>query len=72
MIKGLIIASMLSGTCPEVREIGFDSPLTKDEQQSLAHAKVRCGELYPEAPCLKSFEKREEGVFWAICGEVNK
>jgi len=32
-------------------------------------AKQRCGEKFPEAPCLTTFVKKEELVYWAICGE---
>lgn len=43
--------------------------MTKDEGKSMDHAKKRCGEIYPDNVCLISFEKREENVFWALCGK---
>jgi len=72
MIKAIVLSTLLSGACPETNLIGFDAPLTQQETANLNQAKKRCGELYPDAPCLKSFEKREEGVFWAICAGANK
>lgn len=68
MIKELVLAVTLAANCPPTKLIGFDAPLTEDETASLNHAKKRCAEIYPDSPCLKSFEKREEQVFWAICG----
>jgi hypothetical protein len=68
MIKSIIIGGIVALSCPETKLIGFDAPLTEQEIESLNHAKKRCAEIYPESPCLKSFEKREEQVFWAICG----
>jgi len=62
-----IFSILLSGICPETRLIGFNTTPTIQEVKDLNQAKKRCNELYPDAPCLKSFEKREEQVFWAIC-----
>jgi hypothetical protein len=68
LIKATVLSVVLSASCPPTKLIGFDAPLTEQETQSLNHAKKRCAEIYPDSPCLKSFEKREEQVFWAICG----
>ncbi len=68
MIGNIILATVLATSCPPTKLIGFDVPLTDQETESLLHAKKRCAEIYPDSPCLKSFEKREEQVFWAICG----
>ena len=68
MIKSLVLSVILSANCPPTKLIGFTSPLTAQETESLNHAKNRCKVYYKDAPCLKSFEKREENVFWALCG----
>jgi len=68
MIKSIIVGAAVALSCPETKLIGFDAPLTRQEQANLRQAKKRCAELYSESPCLKSFEKREENVFRAICG----
>ncbi len=38
------------------------------DQQTLKRAQVRCQELYSDAPCLKTFIKKEELLYNAICG----
>ena len=58
--------------CAAVILIGFQSPLNTDDLNALKAATKRCAEIYPEAPCLKKFIKKEERVFWAICGERPK
>lgn len=63
------INEVASVSCPKTKLIGFTAPLTLQEKESLNHASKRCVELYSNLPCLKSFEKRAEQVFWAICGE---
>lgn len=68
-MTSLLLSIVLSANCPPTKLIGFTAPLTAQETESLNHAKKRCEEIYPESPCLKSFEKREEQVFWAICGK---
>lgn len=44
----------------------------KDDQEHLERAKVRCGEIYFDAPCLKKFEKVERLTYRAICGAESK
>lgn len=69
MINSILFSLVLSATCPATILIGFDQPLTEQELESLTHAQKRCKEIYKESPCLKSFEKRAEQTFWAICGK---
>lgn len=40
-----------------------------DDQKHLDRARVRCGELYPDAPCVKKFEKVKELQYRVTCGE---
>lgn len=68
----VFIVALMAMKCPDATLLGFDSKLNLIERQSLSRAKNHCSELYPEAPCLKKFIKREELVFWAICGEESK
>ena len=68
----IFIVALMTMKCPDTALIGFSPKLVLIERQSLSRAKKHCSELYPEAPCLKKFIKREELVFWAICGEVSK
>ena len=39
------------------------------DDEALSAAKVRCEQIYKEAPCLKQFTKTEPNVYRAICGE---
>lgn len=52
--------------------VGFKVTLDKNDRDALSAATQNCSKYYPEAPCLKKFIKREELVYWAICGEGEK
>ena len=41
------------------------------DEKALIRANVRCGEIYPEAPCLKKFYKLDENRYSALCGAKN-
>lgn len=64
-----LLSVALAATCPETKLIGFNGPLNEDDTAALNSAKKRCGEIYPESPCLKTFEKRGELNYRAICGK---
>lgn len=42
---------------------------TTFDKQTLEHAKVRCGQLYPDAPCARVFTKKAELTYTVACGE---
>lgn len=44
-------------------------PWNKADKDNQDHATVRCGEKYPDSPCLKKFIKVEPLMYRAICGE---
>lgn len=44
------------------------STWTENDKKALKKAKVRCGQLYPDAPCLKRFVKLGENRYNALCG----
>ena len=52
--------------------VGFSEPMSKDDTNALKTATNNCSKYFPEAPCLKKFIKREELVYWAICGAKNE
>lgn len=60
-----------NGQCPETKLVGFNGSMTEQDIRSLKSAKTRCVYYYPDAPCLKIFERREEGVYRAICGAIS-
>jgi len=68
LISPIVFSLALSNICPTTKLIGFDKQITEDEGKSMNHARKRCEEIYQGAPCLISFEKREENVYWALCG----
>lgn len=44
-------------------------PWNDFDQQSLNVAKVRCGELYKQSPCVKLFRKWDEKDYTVLCGK---
>lgn len=52
--------------CPPTALIGFDKEMNSDERKSLKTAKISCRSKYKK--CLKSFEKKRDRTFYAICG----
>lgn len=57
-------------TCPRVHIVEpVDEPWTQRDQRILDTAKVRCGQIYKDSPCLISFEKVTTGQYRAICGQ---
>ena len=56
--------------CPKPEIINNTNVWTKRDQITLDHAKLRCKELFNDAPCLKRFVKKEELVYNVICGEI--
>lgn len=64
----LILVAALS--CPKpvmLNETSF--PWNKRDYQVLRQVKKRCGEIYPDAPCVKLFKKYGDGHDYSvICG----
>lgn len=59
----------LSLSCPPtLLEDLTDLKWTDIDQISFEFAKQRCPEIFPEAPCLIRFSKREFQVYHAVCG----
>ena len=40
------------------------------DQDNLKHATRRCGAIYKDAPCLKTFTKKGPRRYWALCGKA--
>lgn len=70
MIKPLILLAGI--TCAEPTVINNTEYWTTHDEWSFQKAQTRCAELFPEAPCLKIFKKKEENLYNAICGEQIK
>ncbi len=39
------------------------------DERTFQRAKIRCGQIYPDAPCLTVFYKNAEREYMASCGE---
>jgi len=57
--------------CPKTRITNRTKRWTENDQKVLEKAKIRCKEIYNDAPCLKRFEKLEELRYTARCGVTN-
>jgi hypothetical protein len=47
-------------------------PWNAFDRSTLRQAKKRCGELYPDDPCVKLFRKYEKLSYSVICGKGSK
>ena len=54
--------------CAATIVINLTLTWTATDQATLNRAKIRCSEIYYDAPCLKKLVKKEELVYNAICG----
>ncbi len=43
-------------------------PINDFDKKTIEVAKKRCEKIYPDAPCLKVFIKKDKMVYNAICG----
>lgn len=59
---------MAALSCPTPTITNNTDTWTKFDQTTLENAEKRCGEIYSDAPCLKTFIKKPDGVYDAICG----
>lgn len=54
--------------CPKVVVNNHTKKWTRNDQKVLDKANLRCKEIYPDAPCLKRFDKLDENRYTAVCG----
>jgi hypothetical protein len=45
---------------------------SRKDEKILASAKARCQQLYPDAPCLIKFIKKDDTTYNVICGETRR
>jgi hypothetical protein len=75
-IAGAILASSMlflsfvrADSCPKVRMQNVTKvPWTQHDRDVLVRAQKRCGELYPDMPCVKLFRKFGFQMYTVICG----
>lgn len=73
----IILTSILTlsqaSQCPETKTLNLTSEeWNAADTEALETAQRRCPEVFPEAPCLKLFIKKEVLVYRAICGKTNE
>lgn len=57
-------------SCPEVHMVNTSGEgWTSNDYDIIESAKIRCGEIYPEAPCLIKFEKYAFQSYRTTCGK---
>lgn len=72
MLAALLFSVAMAASCPATKLVGFEGGMNNDDQTAYKSSTKRCSEIYPEAPCLKKFEKRGERNYWAICGGASE
>lgn len=74
MLSILLVAASVSNlSCPKTQLIGWrpGEVMTFNEVQIFNGAKLNCGKIYKQSPCVKRFIKKEVGLYRAICGPEN-
>lgn len=65
-----ILLFTLAMACPQVKYQNVTKfPWNEEDKKTLVQAQKRCGELYPDAPCVKLFRKFGERDYSVICGK---
>lgn len=65
----LVLYTAISIQCGEPFIINeTQNPVSKYDLEVLEDAKVRCGQLYEDAPCVKKFYIKGNQNYWVICG----
>lgn len=64
----LFLTLALASQCPQVLVVNNTKVWNEDDQKTLDFAKVRCAEIYPDAPCIKKFIKKSDTNYNVVCG----
>lgn len=60
---------LLALSCPITKIENISGhPWNKHDQEVLEYVQKRCGQVYPDSPCVKLFRKREAQDYSVICG----
>ena len=65
----IIYLALSASSCPVTIVENRTSVWNEYDQETLDRATLRCKEIYPDAPCLKKFTKKDELAYAAICGK---
>ena len=67
-----VLAVMMMMKCPNTIIVNESEEWNKIDALQFESSRKRCGEIYPDAPCLKWFVKKAENTYWAVCGKQMK
>ena len=65
----LAVHCRVDAQCPKTVVINYTKIWNDLDQKTLDGAKVRCGQKYPQSPCLTKFIKKDVNAYNAICGK---
>jgi hypothetical protein len=71
-LLSLLFTTAIAAQCPPTELVGFENGMTEDDKANIKNFKKRCGEIYPDSPCLKRVTKRGELNYWVVCGAANE
>lgn len=69
LLLALLALPACLSSCPFPEIVNNGADWTQKDLDTLQTARRRCGEIWPDAPCLKRFEKTKEGQYRAVCGK---
>jgi len=58
--------------CPTPNIENHTTEWTAVDKATLEKAIKRCGEIFPDAPCVKRFIKKEDQIYNVVCGGKNE
>jgi hypothetical protein len=68
----LSLALAVAPMCPSPLIINHTKEWTTFDAKTLARAKIRCGQLYPNSPCVQTFMKTKPLTYQVICTAAPK
>ena len=80
MIKYLICLCFLAfhcqvdatPSCPVIKIVNKTNVWNALDKATLAKAKTRCVQLYPQSPCIKVFIKKAANQYNVVCGKAGE
>lgn len=64
-----VLALSIALACGSPKIVNRTKSWNEQDKTTLETAQKRCGQIYPDSPCVKMFRKADEGIYSAICGE---
>lgn len=63
------LAILLALSCGPYNIVNYTKTFNTHDKSTLEHAKIRCGKIDPEFPCLKTFIKKSDTNYNVICAK---